>query len=170
MILKKDQEMDIPKNLKNLGDSVIKPHENFIVNEINDSCLRLAVNEGEFPWHYHSNFDEWFIVLKGELTIEFHAWCFIPHFFRLVIHYLFNLGLISLKDVDFHPTRGCEFYITLGREGKGINKTRLEMLKIIESEIKDMPSLTIMAKILKKKVQPFYRKFYRKRRRKVVQD
>ena len=48
-----------------------KPHENFIVSEINDSCLRLAVNEGEYPWHYHSNSDEFFIVLEGELTIEF---------------------------------------------------------------------------------------------------
>lgn len=46
-------------------------HENFIVNEINDSCLRLAVNEGEYPWHYHSNSDELFIVLEGELRIEF---------------------------------------------------------------------------------------------------
>ena len=59
------------KNLKKLSDEVSAPHENFIVSEINDSCLRLAVNEGEYPWHYHSNSDELFIVLEGELTIEF---------------------------------------------------------------------------------------------------
>lgn len=63
--------MDIPKNLKNLSDAIKTSHENFIVSEINDSCLRLAVNEGEYPWHYHSNSDELFIVLEGELTIEF---------------------------------------------------------------------------------------------------
>jgi mannose-6-phosphate isomerase-like protein (cupin superfamily) len=63
--------METPKNLKRLSDDVIKKHENFVVSEINDSCLRLAVNEGEFPWHYHSNSDELFIVLEGELTIEF---------------------------------------------------------------------------------------------------
>ncbi len=63
--------MEIPKNLKSLSDAVTKSHENFLVSEINDSCLRLAVNEGEFPWHYHSNSDELFIVLEGELTIEF---------------------------------------------------------------------------------------------------
>lgn len=63
--------MAIPKNLKELSDAVKKSHENFIVNEINDSCLRLAVNEGEYPWHYHSNSEEFFIVLEGELTIEF---------------------------------------------------------------------------------------------------
>lgn len=64
-------KMENPKNLKTLSDAVKKPHENFIVSEINDSCLRLAVNEGEYPWHYHSNSDEFFIVLEGELTIEF---------------------------------------------------------------------------------------------------
>lgn len=64
--------MEIPKNLKSLSDAVTKSHENFLVSEINDSCLRLAVNEGEFPWHYHSNSDELFILLEGELTIEFH--------------------------------------------------------------------------------------------------
>jgi mannose-6-phosphate isomerase-like protein (cupin superfamily) len=64
--------MESPKNLKRLSDDVTKIHENFVVSEINDSCLRLAVNEGEFPWHYHSNSDELFIVLEGELTIEFH--------------------------------------------------------------------------------------------------
>jgi mannose-6-phosphate isomerase-like protein (cupin superfamily) len=64
--------MEIPKNLKSLSDAVTKSHENFLVSKINDNCLRLAVNEGEFPWHYHPDSDELFIVLEGELTIEFH--------------------------------------------------------------------------------------------------
>jgi mannose-6-phosphate isomerase-like protein (cupin superfamily) len=63
--------LEIVKNLKGLSDAVTKSHENFLVSEINDSCLRLAVNEGEYPWHYHLNSDELFIVLEGELTIEF---------------------------------------------------------------------------------------------------
>ena len=63
--------MESIKNLKTLSDDVDKTHENFIVNKINDSCLRLAVNEGEYPWHYHSNSDELFMVLEGELIIEF---------------------------------------------------------------------------------------------------
>ena len=64
--------MESIKNLNNLSDNVTGPHDNFIVSEINDSCLRVAVNEGEYPWHYHSNSDEFFIVLEGELIIEFH--------------------------------------------------------------------------------------------------
>jgi len=82
-------------------------------------------------------------ALKGMKTainenayIDVHAWCFVPHSFRLIIHDLFCLGLIPFQEVDFFPTEGCEFYITLGRNGKGINKSRLEMLDIIESEIR----------------------------------
>jgi predicted SAM-dependent methyltransferase len=63
-----------------------------------------------------------------------HAWVFVPHSFRLIIHDLFCLGLIPFQEVDFSPTEGCEFYMTLGRRGKGIDKSRLEMLQIIESE------------------------------------
>jgi predicted SAM-dependent methyltransferase len=61
--------------------------------------------------------------------IDTHAWCFIPHSFRLIIHDLFCLGLIQLQEV--------EFYVTLGRTGKGIDKSRLEMLAIVESEINE---------------------------------
>jgi mannose-6-phosphate isomerase-like protein (cupin superfamily) len=63
--------MESIKNIKSLSDEVCEMHKNFVVDEVNDSCLRLAVNKGEFPWHYHSNSDELFIVLEGELSIEF---------------------------------------------------------------------------------------------------
>jgi mannose-6-phosphate isomerase-like protein (cupin superfamily) len=33
-------------------------------------CLRIAVMQGEYRWHYHSNTDELFAVLEGELKIE----------------------------------------------------------------------------------------------------
>jgi mannose-6-phosphate isomerase-like protein (cupin superfamily) len=70
--LNRAQKMESIKNLKSLSDEVREMHKNFVVCEVNDSCLRLAVNEGEFPWHYHSNSDELFIVLEGELSVEFH--------------------------------------------------------------------------------------------------
>ncbi len=63
--------MENIKNLKILSDSVNSSHENFVVSEINDSCLRLAVNEGEYPWHFHPETDELFMILEGELVIEF---------------------------------------------------------------------------------------------------
>lgn len=60
-----------PINLKSLSDAITDPRKNFSINKINDSCLRLAVNTYVYPWHYHPNSDELFIVLDGELTVEF---------------------------------------------------------------------------------------------------
>jgi len=85
------------------------------------------------------------LVLKTNAYLDVHAWCFVPHSFRLIIHDLYELGLIQLREVDFFPTEGCEFFITLSRNGKGINRSRLEMLDIIESEVKDESSISTEA-------------------------
>lgn len=66
-----------------------------------------------------------------------HAWCFVPHSFRLLIHDLFCLGLLPFQELSFFPTEGCEFYITLSRKGQGISMSRLELLNKIEAEMKD---------------------------------
>jgi hypothetical protein len=76
------------------------------------------------------------LVINSKSYLDVHAWCFVPHSFRLIIHDLFSLGLIPLKEVDFVSTIGFEFYITLSRKGKGIGKSRMEILDIIESEIR----------------------------------
>lgn len=76
-------------------------------------------------------------VVKENTYIDAHNWCFVPHSFRLIIHDLFNFGLIPFQEVDFIPTGAFEFFITLSRRGKGINKSRVEMLQIIESEVKE---------------------------------
>jgi predicted SAM-dependent methyltransferase len=80
-------------------------------------------------------------ALNENAYLDVHAWCFVPHSFRLIIHDLFCLGLIPFQEVDFFQTEGCEFYVTLGRNGQGINRSRLEILDIIESEIRDKVSL-----------------------------
>ena len=59
------------QNLKELSDVIQEKHQNFTVSEVNDSCLKLAVNDGVFPWHYHANSDELFIILEGELEVDF---------------------------------------------------------------------------------------------------
>ena len=43
---------------------------NVVINRVNESCLRLAVFEGEYPWHSHPDSDELFLVLEGRLEIE----------------------------------------------------------------------------------------------------
>ncbi|MGJ8689241.1 MAG: class I SAM-dependent methyltransferase [Gammaproteobacteria bacterium] len=67
--------------------------------------------------------------------VDLHAWCFVPHSFRLLIKDLNDLGLIQLKEVGFSTTVGCEFYMTIGRSGQGMELPRLEILNTIEQEL-----------------------------------
>ena len=62
MDVDKQRFTDISKN--------VQPYNNFIVDVINDHCLRMAIMEGEYKWHYHEYTDELFIVVEGELKIE----------------------------------------------------------------------------------------------------
>jgi 2-polyprenyl-3-methyl-5-hydroxy-6-metoxy-1,4-benzoquinol methylase len=64
--------------------------------------------------------------------LDCHAWCFSPHSFRLILHDLYLLGLTSLREISYFPTHGCEFFVTLGRQGVGLKLDRLEMLKLID--------------------------------------
>jgi mannose-6-phosphate isomerase-like protein (cupin superfamily) len=62
--------MDLHKQDFNTISKDVRPYNNFIVDVINDHCLRMAVMQGEYRWHYHKHTDELFIVLEGELKIE----------------------------------------------------------------------------------------------------
>lgn len=42
-----------------------------VIAEMNDYQFKLVKITGEFVWHDHSDTDEVFIVLDGEMTIEF---------------------------------------------------------------------------------------------------
>lgn len=42
-----------------------------IVGEINDQYVKLAKLKGEMVWHNHANEDEFFLVVKGRLTLHF---------------------------------------------------------------------------------------------------
>lgn len=61
----------IKKNFKEISDKIEKVYDNFLLENVNDHCIRIAVMNGEYKWHYHENTDELFIVLEGELKIEF---------------------------------------------------------------------------------------------------
>ncbi len=65
-----NQQTLVKKNFRQIGDNVHKAYDNFILDTINDHCLRIAVMEGEYKWHNHNHTDELFIVLEGELKIE----------------------------------------------------------------------------------------------------
>lgn len=42
-----------------------------VIEEMNDSLIKLAKLKGEFVWHHHDNEDELFFVVKGKLIIKF---------------------------------------------------------------------------------------------------
>jgi predicted SAM-dependent methyltransferase len=133
--------------------SIIDKH--FSTNKIHSAgtvaeyFLNVVSKEGDIGWHAHSGGTFKLVhtlhdarngmqsVREHEAYIDVHAWCFVPHSFRLLIHDLYGLGLISFKEVSFQSTDGYEFYITLSRQGAGIDKTRLEMLSCIEAEVRD---------------------------------
>jgi mannose-6-phosphate isomerase-like protein (cupin superfamily) len=52
------------------GASVRERYRNIVINQVNDSCLRLAVFEETYRWHFHPTSDELFLVVDGCLAIE----------------------------------------------------------------------------------------------------
>jgi mannose-6-phosphate isomerase-like protein (cupin superfamily) len=42
-----------------------------IIGHYNGNELRISKVKGEFPWHSHADTDELFLVISGELTVEF---------------------------------------------------------------------------------------------------
>jgi mannose-6-phosphate isomerase-like protein (cupin superfamily) len=42
-----------------------------IVGELNGQLVKVAKLKGEFVWHHHNNEDELFLVIQGQLTIQF---------------------------------------------------------------------------------------------------
>lgn len=104
----------------------------------NDTIAWNSITTGDYSF-IHSPDDSMRImnsVILNNEYVDVHAWCFTPHLFRLLISDLYFLGFIKMKEFDFYSTEGSEFFITLSRNGNNLDKTRLELLQIIESEIK----------------------------------
>jgi mannose-6-phosphate isomerase-like protein (cupin superfamily) len=58
----------------NLKDKLARFSEHWsprVVAEMNDYQFKLAKIHGEFVWHAHEETDEVFIVLAGEMTLQF---------------------------------------------------------------------------------------------------
>lgn len=57
-------------DLEAVAAAVTERYRNMVINRVNDSCLRLAVFDEAYRWHYHPDSDELFIVLQGCLAID----------------------------------------------------------------------------------------------------
>ncbi|MEL1264202.1 cupin domain-containing protein [Pseudoxanthomonas putridarboris] len=51
--------------------AVTDAYKNQVLFDINKECVRLSVFEGEYRWHHHPDSDELFLVVAGELQIDF---------------------------------------------------------------------------------------------------
>jgi len=63
-----------PYSAINFADKFALFHDQWapkVVAEMNDYQFKIVRLEGEFVWHSHADTDETFIVLEGELVIEF---------------------------------------------------------------------------------------------------
>lgn len=60
-------------DLQSLQREVRETYRNQVVLNANGECMRLSVFEGEYRWHRHPSTDELFLVVAGELHIEFDA-------------------------------------------------------------------------------------------------
>ena len=50
--------------------AVTETYRNQVLVDVNTDCMRLAVFEGEYRWHYHPDSDELFLVVAGTLQID----------------------------------------------------------------------------------------------------
>lgn len=58
-------------DLQALQREATEAYRNEVVLDCNDACLRMAVFEGQYRWHHHPATDELFLVVAGQLHIEF---------------------------------------------------------------------------------------------------
>jgi len=64
-----------PINFADKFEKINAPWQPRVVAEMNDYQFKLVRLEGDFVWHQHADTDETFIVLEGELRIDFRDHC-----------------------------------------------------------------------------------------------
>lgn len=78
----------------------------------------------------------------GDAYVDAHAWQFTPSSFRLVLHDLRALGLVDLAEVASYPTKGCEFFVTLGvRPGRDADAGE-DRLALCEQMVREVAAQT----------------------------
>lgn len=59
------------KNLEKEFESITDHWSPKVIGEVNDQYIKIAKLHGEFVWHAHDDEDEMFLIIKGQLDIEF---------------------------------------------------------------------------------------------------
>jgi mannose-6-phosphate isomerase-like protein (cupin superfamily) len=98
---------------KAIADSCTYKWFNQTLCQVNDSVVRMAVIEGEYHWHQHTDDDEFFYVLEGTLLIDLEG-----HMVELKP----RQGFVVPKGT-MHRTRAQERTVILMVENAGIIPT-----------------------------------------------
>ena len=69
--MKEENKSYLPINFKEKLAKFTDRWQPKVIAEMNDYQFKLAKLQGEFIWHVHPETDEAFIILTGNLTIEF---------------------------------------------------------------------------------------------------
>lgn len=89
-----------------------------VVAELNDYQFKVVKVEGEFEWHRHADTDEAFIVLEGELRIDFRAG---PSGDGSIVLRAGQMGVVP-KGVEHKPCSNAEVKLLL-IEPRGVVNT-----------------------------------------------
>ena len=84
-----------------------------VVAEMNDYQFKLAKLQGDFIWHAHADTDETFIVIEGELRMDFRDGC---------VHVRAGEMVVVPKGVEHKPSAEHEVKLLL-IEPRGVLNT-----------------------------------------------
>jgi predicted SAM-dependent methyltransferase len=77
-------------------------------------------------------------IAAGGEYVDVHNWVFTPNHLRLLLVDLYDLGLITLREDAFEPSRGSEFYLVLSQAGKGSKESRHELRQAAAREAREI--------------------------------
>lgn len=101
--------VDVPAEIRDHA-----PWFNQTLTTVNDAVIRLGIFEGDFPWHKHTDQDEFFMVLEGEMTLDVEG--------RDSVHLGVHEGFTVPKNV-MHRPRSPQRSVVLMVESVGIVPT-----------------------------------------------
>jgi len=147
-------------------DAHLQGNKVHTVGTIAEFALNAVRKDGSFDWnemkagndsytfaHSSEESNEMIEAAHNKTYVDAHCWCFTPTSFRLIIHDLNALGYIELKELEFFPTEGCEFFMTLAKHGRNVEIDRLDYLKRIREETwVDMKPSTVIGKKARAKI------------------
>jgi SAM-dependent methyltransferase len=73
-------------------------------------------------------------ALTSDEYIDIHAWCFTPSYFRLIMHQLFLLEFIDLKELSFMESAEGEFFVSMSRTAPEPVVADLDLMRLAAQE------------------------------------